>query len=93
MTDAVFRETTADPRTQSIPLSHISLEIGHLYMEDFEAGPERLREHFARVRPWVDAVLASAVNGKGRGPGSAPASSSTTTSAGSPRPPRSSPSC
>ncbi|WP_327189021.1 SCO2522 family protein [Streptomyces xinghaiensis] len=68
MTDAVFRETTADPRTQSIPLSHISLEIGHLYMEDFEAGPERLREHFARVRPWVDAVLASAVNGKGARP-------------------------
>ncbi|OIJ90933.1 SCO2522 family protein [Streptomyces colonosanans] len=60
MTDSVFRETTAEPRTQSVPLAHLSLELGHLYMEDFEAGPERLREHFAEVRIWVDAARASA---------------------------------
>ncbi|MFF8590448.1 SCO2522 family protein [Streptomyces sp. NPDC015220] len=60
MTEAVFRETTADPRTQSVPLSHLSLELGHLYMEDFEAGPQRLREHFAQVRPWVEAARAAA---------------------------------
>ncbi|MFC3578021.1 SCO2522 family protein [Streptomyces yaanensis] len=60
MTEAVFRETTADPRTQSVPLAHLSLELGHLYMEDFEAGPERLREHFAEVRIWVDAARAAA---------------------------------
>lgn len=62
---AVFRETAAEPRTQSVPLAHVSLELGHLYMEDFEAGPERLREHFARVRPWADAVRASAAVGAG----------------------------
>ncbi|WP_338675649.1 SCO2522 family protein [Streptomyces sp. SCSIO 30461] len=56
MSDTVFRETTAEPRTQSVPLSHVSLELGHLYMEDFEAGPERLSEHFSQVRPWADAV-------------------------------------
>ncbi|WP_328782863.1 SCO2522 family protein [Streptomyces canus] len=60
MTEAVFRETTAEPRTQSVPLSNLSLELGHLYMEDFEAGPGRLREHFAEVRIWVDAARASA---------------------------------
>ncbi|MEU6911773.1 SCO2522 family protein [Streptomyces olindensis] len=60
MTDAVFQETTAEPRTQSVPLSHLSLELGHLYMEDFEGGPGRLRRHFERVRPWVDAVHADA---------------------------------
>ncbi|MHC3473319.1 SCO2522 family protein [Streptomyces sp. 7R007] len=58
MTDAVFRETTAQPRTQAVPLSHLSLELGHLYMEDFEGGAERLREHFARVRPWAEAARA-----------------------------------
>src|SRR4051794_40737813 len=36
-------------------------------MEDFEAGPERLRAHFARVRPWADAVRAAAAEG-GRRP-------------------------
>ncbi|MFI2640048.1 SCO2522 family protein [Streptomyces sp. NPDC018610] len=60
MTEAVFRETTAEPRTQSVPLSHLSLELGHLYMEDFEAGPHRLREHFAQVRPWAVAARAAA---------------------------------
>lgn len=60
MTGPVFRETAAEPRTQSVPLSHLSLELGHLYMEDFAAGPERLREHFAEVRIWVDAAKASA---------------------------------
>jgi hypothetical protein len=60
MTEAVFRETTAEPRTQAVPLSHLSLELGHLYMEDFEAGPQRLREHFAQVRPWAEAARAAA---------------------------------
>ncbi|KUO22265.1 SCO2522 family protein [Streptomyces dysideae] len=65
MRDTVFRETTAEPRTQSVPLSHLSLELGHLYMEDFEAGPGRLREHFAEVRIWVDAARASAARRTG----------------------------
>lgn len=65
MTEAVFRETTAEPRTQSVPLAHLSLELGHLYMEDFEAGPERLREHFAEVRVWVDAARAAAARRTG----------------------------
>ena len=60
MTEAVFQETTAERRTQSVPLAHLSLELGHPYMEDFEAGPKRLAEHFAEVRIWVDAVRASA---------------------------------
>ncbi|MFF0094099.1 SCO2522 family protein [Streptomyces canus] len=59
MTEAVFRESTAEPRTQSVPLAHLSLELGHLYMEDFETGPERLGEHFAEVRLWADAARAS----------------------------------
>jgi hypothetical protein len=41
-----------------MPRGHVSLELGHLYMEDFEAGPGRLREHFARVRPWAEAARA-----------------------------------
>ncbi|MEU3979112.1 SCO2522 family protein [Streptomyces sp. NPDC026672] len=52
----VFRETTAEPRTEAVPLSHVSLEVGHLYAEDFAAGTARLRAHFERVRPWLDAV-------------------------------------
>ncbi|MEU6355303.1 SCO2522 family protein [Streptomyces sp. NPDC047072] len=65
----VFQEATDAPRTQAVPLAHVSLELGHLYAEDFEAGPGRLREHFARVRPFVDAVRSSAaVSAAGRKP-------------------------
>ncbi|MFF7854151.1 SCO2522 family protein [Streptomyces sp. NPDC007904] len=67
MTDAVFSETTAEPRTQAVPLSHLSLELGHFYLEDFEAGPAHLRRHFERVRPWVEAACATAGAG-GRRP-------------------------
>jgi hypothetical protein len=68
MTEAVFRETTAEPRTQAVPLAHLSLELGHLYMEDFEAGPERLRRHFARVAHWAEAVRASTAAETGKRP-------------------------
>ncbi|MFI0723414.1 SCO2522 family protein [Streptomyces sp. NPDC021224] len=64
----VFRETAAEARVQSVPLAQLSLELGHLYMEDFEAGPERLRTHFTQVKPWADAarVLAAAGGGRAR---------------------------
>ncbi|MCW5248994.1 MULTISPECIES: SCO2522 family protein [unclassified Streptomyces] len=58
--DGGFRETAAEPRVAAVPLAHLSLELGHLYMEDFEAGPERLRRHFAQVRPWAEAARAAA---------------------------------
>lgn len=68
MTEAVFRETAAEPRTRAVPLSHLSLELGHLYMEDFEAGPGHLRRHFERVRPWAEAARATAAATGGRRP-------------------------
>ncbi|MET8136945.1 SCO2522 family protein [Streptomyces sp. NPDC005251] len=55
---SVFRETSAEPRTESVPFSHVSLELGHLYMEDFTEGGDRLRRHFATARPWADAARA-----------------------------------
>jgi hypothetical protein len=49
-----FRETTAQPRTSSVPLSHLSIELGHLYSEDYRPGYEHLLRHFERVAPWVE---------------------------------------
>ncbi|WP_369031376.1 MULTISPECIES: SCO2522 family protein [Streptomyces] len=62
----MFRESTAQPRIRSVPLAHVSLELGHLYREDFEAGPERVRAHFARVKPLLEAVRALAGVGAAR---------------------------
>ncbi len=49
----VFTEETATPVVRSVPLAHLSIELGHLYMDDFEAGPARLLEQFHRVAPWA----------------------------------------
>lgn len=53
---AAFREATAERQVRSVPLAHLSIELGHLYCEDFEAGPEHLHRVFARVAPWVRAA-------------------------------------
>lgn len=53
---AVFSEVDAERRLAGVPLSHVSIELGHLYIEDFERGPAFLREQFERVRPWVEAL-------------------------------------
>jgi hypothetical protein len=39
---------------QSLPLAHLSVELGHLYAEDVTADPARLREVFGSVAPWLD---------------------------------------
>jgi hypothetical protein len=48
------REIGASHRVQRLGLSHLSLEVGHLYLEDLVAGPERLDALFAGVAPWVE---------------------------------------
>src|SRR5215470_6729767 len=37
-----------------VPLSHLSIELGHLYMEDFDRGPDYIQAQFERMRPWAD---------------------------------------
>lgn len=53
--DAVFREAAAERRVASVPLAHLSIELGHLYMDDFAAGPG-LQQHFEQVAPWAKAA-------------------------------------
>ena len=53
-----FLETSADFKVESLPLSHVSVEIGHLYMEDFSEGVEVVQRAFAagidaRVDVWM----------------------------------------
>jgi hypothetical protein len=60
---ATFRELAAERRVESVGLSHLSIELGHLYMEDFQAGQARLDEQFARVAPWVRTARTACVPG------------------------------
>jgi len=53
-----FLESSADLRVESLALSHVSVEVGHLYMEDFLDGESAVRRSFAAVAPWVQAAQA-----------------------------------
>lgn len=54
--DGIFVEESATPVVRSVALAHLSIELGHLYMEDFEHGAKHLRGHFTRVLPWVQSA-------------------------------------
>jgi hypothetical protein len=58
-----FLENSADLKVESLPLSHVSVELGHLYMEDLAGGRAAIREAFAAVAPWVAAAQNSRVIG------------------------------
>ena len=64
----VFRELTAERRVEGVALSHLSLELGHLYMDDFAAGPPRLRAQFARAAPWARVARETGLAGQVRQP-------------------------
>lgn len=61
--DAVFREASAERRVASVPLAHLSIELGHLYMEDFAAGPQHLRQCFQQAAPWANAARQACADG------------------------------
>lgn len=56
--EVVFEQRSGDRQLESVPLAHLSLEIGHLYADDFQKGADHLDRHFAAVAPWVRHVLA-----------------------------------
>jgi hypothetical protein len=51
-----FRESSAELKVESLPLSHVSVELGHLYLEDLAEGPAAISNTFAAVAPWVRAA-------------------------------------
>jgi hypothetical protein len=48
-----FLESSADFKVESVPLSHVSVEVGHLYMEDLADGEAAVRRAFAAAAPWL----------------------------------------
>ena len=53
-----FLETSAVFRVESVPLSHVSVEVGHLYLEDLTTGESAVQRTFAAAAPWVRAARA-----------------------------------
>ncbi|MFI7547313.1 SCO2522 family protein [Actinoplanes sp. NPDC049599] len=66
--DGVFTEESATPVVRKVALSHLSVELGHLYMDDFQAGRPRLLAQFEAVRPWVAAAVRACAGELGERP-------------------------
>ncbi|MER7335211.1 MULTISPECIES: SCO2522 family protein [unclassified Micromonospora] len=61
--DVRFQEAAAVRRTESVAYSHLSVELGHFYAEDFGDGCQELRRKFERIADWSAAIPALARRG------------------------------
>jgi hypothetical protein len=64
--EGIFVEESATPVVRRVPLAHLSIELGHLYMDDFAAGQPRLLAQFESVKPWVAAATGACAAELGR---------------------------
>lgn len=55
----IYSEETARDYVREVPLSHLSVEVGHFYMEDLLKDEERIRASFLRIVPWIAAATAA----------------------------------
>jgi hypothetical protein len=55
--DTSFHEVSAELKTQEVPYSHLSIELDHLYMEDFVESRAQLPRRFAQLVPWYTATV------------------------------------
>jgi len=64
----VYSEAGEQSSARQIKLSHLSVEVGHFYMEDLTNGEDRIRRQFGRVAPFLDAVtrMQAAETGSGK---------------------------
>ncbi|WP_328393187.1 SCO2522 family protein [Nocardia sp. NBC_00416] len=56
----VYSEATEQPWIAPVPLSHLSIEVGHFYLNDIVGDIDRVKSEFRRIVPLVAAFVESA---------------------------------
>lgn len=56
----IYSEATEQPWIAPVPLSHLSIEVGHFYLNDITGDIERVKAEFRRIVPLVAAFVESA---------------------------------
>lgn len=54
--DVSYQELTQTTRVESVPLGHLSVETGHLYLEDFADGDRKIARQLEQAAPFLDAA-------------------------------------
>jgi hypothetical protein len=58
--DAVaYSEASSRDNLRGVPLAHLSVEVGHLYMDDLTGDEATVRRHFRTLAPWLRAARES----------------------------------
>jgi hypothetical protein len=55
----VYGEAADEDHIRAVPLSHLSIEVGHFYLDRIRDDEELMRSQFRRVAPWVTAAAAT----------------------------------
>ncbi|MET7769688.1 SCO2522 family protein [Nocardia sp. NPDC005366] len=55
-----YSEATDQPQIEQVPLSHLSIEVGHFYLKDIARDIDKVRAEFRRIVPLVRAFIESA---------------------------------
>lgn len=55
--DTTFSETATLRRVKDVAYSHVSIELDHLYMEDFTRNKAHLRSRIAQIAPWYHTAV------------------------------------
>jgi hypothetical protein len=66
MTDVVVEEPEAADSPANLQLSHLSIEVGHLYLEDLVRGRARIEELVTATAPWARAATAQCTDRVGQ---------------------------
>jgi len=54
--DVSYHEVTETARVEQVPLAHLSVETGHLYLDDFTGGDRQIARQLEAAAPWLEAA-------------------------------------
>jgi hypothetical protein len=54
--DVTYHEATETARVEAVPLAHLSVETGHLYLDDFADGDQPIARQLEQAAPWLAAA-------------------------------------
>ena len=54
--DVSYDEVTQTAKVDAVPLGHLSVETGHLYLDDFAEGDRKIARQLEQAAPWLEAA-------------------------------------
>src|SRR5438132_434888 len=60
MTESFYEDRSVVAELRPPPRSHVSIELGHLYAQDYKKGPESVAAHLRSLQPYKIAAVAEA---------------------------------